>query len=237
MRNYSDIESLPKREQFVFFIIDTSGGMYGERISAINAAMKAALQTLEDIQANDPATVYKIAVMEFNSVALWLTLYPIPVCDIEWSPLSAGGCTDWSKPLAELNSKLSRREFFNSTLAPLTPVIIWITDDAGAADCRWECALKGLSNNRWYQASVKCVFSILVEQSPFLAELVGDEQSIIPVSNLSDFDELISSVLLKIFHEKYRRQNSDNPQEPFCWENIVNAQPSYPEDFWNDPIW
>jgi uncharacterized protein YegL len=71
MRSLLDVMTPPKSKLPLFFLIETSGGMHGRNISAINAAMEELVSYLREKQSDYPMLRMKIAVLEFSTGAKW----------------------------------------------------------------------------------------------------------------------------------------------------------------------
>lgn len=62
-----DVVSVPRRTMTLFFVIDTSGSMAGNKIGAVNDAVENVLPMLDEISASNPDAEIKVAALEFSS--------------------------------------------------------------------------------------------------------------------------------------------------------------------------
>ena len=106
--------SVPRRTMTLFFLIDTSGSMSGNKIGAVNDAIVNVLPMLEDISSSNPDAEIKVAALEFSNGTKWLYNEPKSVEDFKWIDVQAGGLTSLGEACLELNSKLSRSGYMKS---------------------------------------------------------------------------------------------------------------------------
>ena len=99
--------SVPRRTMNLFFLIDTSGSMEGNKIGAVNDAIPNVLPLLKEIQENNPDAEIKVAALEFSSGVNWLYDEPKLAEDFIWQDVAAGGLTSLGQACKELDSKLS----------------------------------------------------------------------------------------------------------------------------------
>ena len=120
---------LKKRAMVVFFIIDISGSMKGNRIQAVNDAIRNLIPELKKREASNTNAEIRVAIMEFSSNANWRTTEPVPVSSFNYNEITyVGGGTNFGKAFSALNKKLSRNEFLKSSAGSYTPLIILMTD-------------------------------------------------------------------------------------------------------------
>lgn len=62
-----DVVSVPRRTMTLFFLIDTSGSMMGNKIGAVNDAVVNVLPMLDDISKSNPDAEIKVAALEFSN--------------------------------------------------------------------------------------------------------------------------------------------------------------------------
>ena len=74
MRHIDLIDCAYRRKSLpVFFIVDTSGGMAGSSIAALNSAIEQMLEKLKEMNDASADAEIEIAFLEFSSGARWLT--------------------------------------------------------------------------------------------------------------------------------------------------------------------
>lgn len=195
MPSPQNLEKAPRRELHVFYVLDTSGSMAGERISQLNHAMEESTEALKQLAKNNADAKLKIAVLEFNSDCRWVTSNGPEDLeeDFEYEYLTAGGLTEIGTALKELNSKLSRHEFLNSMTGALMPVIIFMTDGEATSDYAKELA--EIRQNRWFARGTKIGFAIGEEaDKKMISEVVGNSEAVLKVNDLELFKRLMKFV-------------------------------------------
>lgn len=195
MPNIQDLEEAPRRELHVFYVLDTSGSMNGERIAQLNRAMEESTEALKELAKKNADAKLKIAVMEFNSDCRWVTQHGPEDLeeDFEYEDLTAGGLTEIGAALKELNSKMSRHAFLNSMTGALMPVIIFMTDGAPTSDYAKELA--EIRKNRWFARGTKIGFAIGDDADvKMISEVVGNSEAVLKVNDLELFKRLMKFV-------------------------------------------
>lgn len=186
-----------RKELHVFYVLDTSGSMYGASISALNHAVEETTEALKTLAQSNGDADLKIAVLEFNSGCRWVTSNgPESAEDFEWEYLDAGGMTDIGAALRELDSKLSRHEFLKSVVGALMPVIVFMTD--GFATDNYESALEEIRRNKWFTHGTKIGFAIGDDADlKMLSSVVGNSEAVIKTTDLELFKRLMRFVSVR----------------------------------------
>lgn len=194
MPNVSDLTGTPRKEMHVFYVLDTSGSMDGQKISMLNHCMEECTDALKELAKSNADAELKIAVLEFNSGCRWITSGgPELLEDFEWDELNADGLTDIGAALVELNSKLSRKAFLSSMTGALMPVIIFMTD--GYATDNYVEALEQIRTNRWFMRGIKIGFAIGDDADvKMISSVVGNSEAVIRTSDLDLFRKLMKFV-------------------------------------------
>lgn len=195
MPNINELTESPRKELHVFYVLDTSGSMEGQKISALNHAMEECTEALKTLAKSNGDAKLKVAVLEFNSGCRWVTVNGPEDLeeDFEYEYLKPGGLTDIGAALKELNSKLSRHAFLNSMTGALMPVIIFMTD--GYATDDYGKALEEIRQNRWFSRATKIGFAL--GESPdvkMISEIVGNSEAVIKTTDLDLFKRLMRFV-------------------------------------------
>ncbi|MGN0465516.1 MAG: VWA domain-containing protein [Lachnospiraceae bacterium] len=191
MPSMGEMEKVPNRDLHVFYVLDTSGSMAGTQIATLNRAMEETVDALKvEAKKNADANV-KIAVLEFNSNARWISNRPESVEDFVWEDLECGGLTQVGDALAELNSKLSRNAFLNSMTGAYVPIIIFMSDGYATDDYKRELD-KIRQNNKWFRRATKIGFAMGDNADlKMIAEVVGNSEAVIRTNDLDTFAKLI----------------------------------------------
>ena len=115
---------IARKTMVLFFLVDTSGSMYGEKIGSLNDAIRETVPDLKDLSQSNPDAAIKIAVMQFDTNVRWLYPQPIDSEQFRWNDLQAGGLTELGAALLELNGKLSKTQFMQEAAGSYAPVLI-----------------------------------------------------------------------------------------------------------------
>lgn len=183
-------QSAAKRLTNIFFLVDTSGSMIGQKIDAVNNAMQEAIPIVRDFASKEASHKIQCSILEFNSGINWITEH-VDAEDLQWIDLNASGGTSLGAAYTQLASKLTRNK--GGVMAQHlnnAPIIILITDGYPTDD-----ALAGLSllkKNKWFMAAVKIAIEITggdVDRKQ-LIDFTGTSELVIPVDSDRLKDEL-----------------------------------------------
>ena len=216
----------PRKVMTLFYLVDTSGSMAGEKLGSVNSAMEEAIvDDLPSIStANDDAEI-KVAIMQFSDACSWITppSGPLGIGDVIWSDLQAGGTTCLGAALTELDSKLSRNAYLQSQTGAYAPVII-LMSDGGPTDA-WLEALEMLRKNNWFKHAIKIAIAIGEDADKnVLAQFTGNSEAVIEVNDKHTLKMLIRKVSVRASefqsHSKQATDVTTTPAEDSA--NIVN---------------
>ena len=207
----------PRKIMTLFYVVDTSGSMTGDKIGSVNSAMEEAITVdLPDIStANDDAEI-RVAIMQFSSGCSWITPSsgPISIGDVIWNDLRANGLTDLGAACTELDKKLSRTEFLESQTGAYAPVIL-LFSDGGPTD-NWEKGLEQLKKNNWFKHAIKIAIAIGEDADRnVLATFTGTPESVIAVNDKHTLKALIRKVSVRASEfQSHSKQASDVETTP-----------------------
>ena len=68
MSLYDDVVEVPRRTMVLFFLVDTSGSMYGTKIGTVNTAIEEIIPELKDLSENNADAEIKIATLFYRKV-------------------------------------------------------------------------------------------------------------------------------------------------------------------------
>lgn len=196
--------SISKKDLVIFYVIDVSGSMDGEKITAVNSSMEDNVRMLRSISEEYAEISVKLAVLTFANKARWLTPGgPESIKDFHWKRIEkTGGGTVFGNFIEELESKLHSSEFLKSGLGLYMPVIIFISD-GGPTDEGWrEILADKLQANPWLRDARKIAIALddgdsgsdAKEMRAALTELVGSSSAVIDLKNLEKLKEQVTSV-------------------------------------------
>ena len=187
-----EIEPISKKSMVIFFLVDSSGSMYGTKIGALNTTMEEIIPELRGI--GGATTDIKLAVLSFSDGCKWLTETPISIDEYQyWTRLKADGLTDTGEAFQELSSKLSRKEFLKSPSLSYAPVIFLLSDGAATDDVR--TGLKVLKNNRWYKYGMKISLGIGEHYDrEILEEFTGNIELVFEAKTAEQLSRIIKTI-------------------------------------------
>lgn len=194
MPGIGELEGTPRKDLHVFFVLDISGSMEGERISALNHGMEETITALKDVAASNGDARLKVAAMVYNSNVKWVTINgPEDMEDFEWEYQKAAGLTQVGDALNELNAKLSRHAFLDSMTGALLPIIIFMTD--GYATQEYQDALEKIKLNKWFKRATKIGFAIGNDADKnMVADIVGTPEAVISTDDMESFRSMLRFV-------------------------------------------
>lgn len=195
----------PVSELNLFYVIDVSGSMSGNKIQAVNSVMPEVMEMVNKIsEENADNAVIKASVLKFNEYAEWL--FPMPIYASEmsskWPALNANGKTSFGLMCDALEKALHRNisknpcAQLNSIVGHKAPAIILISD-GHPLDDDWEFHLDLLKGNEWFNESSKIAIAIGNDcNRSVLSKFVGEgaEEKIYTVHNIKDLKRAIKIV-------------------------------------------
>jgi len=188
-------DSLPAKKMVLFFIVDTSSSMHGDKIGAVNNAGEELVPEIKKISQDSNANI-EIAVLKFDTTADWIPHETtIPAENFTWIPLQAEGITSMGEAFKKLKEKLTRKEggFMQSPTGSYAPVFILMTD--GQPTDNADSALEELKKNKWFQAGIKIGIAIGNDaDKTILKKFTGSEESVFTVHTLDALKKIIKIV-------------------------------------------
>ncbi len=157
----TDYELTPaaRRTLNIFLMADTSGSMSGEKIAAVNDAMRNIIPIINGISESNPDADIKIAVMTFNNTWSWMTPQPQLPSSFTWTDQSACGMTALGESCIELNQQLSHKHgFLSSASGSYAPVVILLSDGGPTDD--FNAGMAQLEQNAWFRHAIRIAIAI-----------------------------------------------------------------------------
>lgn len=188
-----DVVSVPRRTMTLFFVIDKSGSMSGNKIGAVNDAIVNVLPMLDEISATNPDAEIKVAALEFSSGCNWLYNEPKLASEFIWQDVKADGLTSFGEACKELNAKLSRNGFMQAASGSFAPAIILLSD--GGPTDEYVSGLDKLKANNWFKSAIKVAIAIGDDaDNNVLAEFTGTPEAVFTVHNIDALKQIIRVV-------------------------------------------
>jgi uncharacterized protein YegL len=188
---------VPRKTMVLFFLIDTSGSMFGTKIGSVNNAIEEIVPDLKAMSDGNPDAQIKIAALEFSSGVKWLTESgPVPADTFRWNPVDAMGVTDMGEAFRELREKLSKTAFMQEATGSYAPVIFLMTDGEPTDD--WEKPLNELRENRWFEHAIKIALAVGDDANiDVLKKFVDTEDAVVKATNSELLKKMIKFVSVR----------------------------------------
>lgn len=188
-----ETESVPRRTMTLFFLVDTSGSMEGNKIGAVNDAVANVLPILNEISDENPDAEIRVAALEFSNGCRWLYDEPKPAADFIWQDVEASGLTSLGEACGELAAKLSRSGFMSTPSGCFAPAIILLSDGGPTDD--FLAGLDRLRANNWFKAAIKIAIAIGDDADrDVLRDFTGNSEAVITVHNIDALKQIIRVV-------------------------------------------
>jgi uncharacterized protein YegL len=203
----TDKIEIPRRTMVLFFMIDTSGSMDGEKIGSVNTAIEEVIPALQEVSAENADAQIKVAAMEFSSGARWITGNgPVEVENFHWNFIDAAGVTDFGAACKELSLKLSTKGFMKEATGSFAPAIFLMSDGEPTDD--WQTGLAALKQNNWFKAAIKVAVAIGDDANKdVLKEFVGSMEAVLTVHNAATLKKMIKFVSVRASQVASRSAN------------------------------
>jgi len=185
--SHDKYENEPRKTCVVFFVIDTSDAMSGEKIRVVNSAIKEMIEQFKIINSDNLCAEIGVAILAFSSGARWLTPNgPMKPENYSWSDLDAGGKRDIGEAFRMLEEKLHRSSgFMQRANSSCKPIIFLMTD--GEPTDVYKTHLARLQNNWWFKASNKVALAIGDEvNNHVLMEFTGSNEAVVRPGNAGE---------------------------------------------------
>ena len=190
---YDEAVEVARRTMVLFFVVDTSRSMDGEKIGTLNSAVEDVLPEIRSLSGENADAVIKVAALQFSSGAKWLTYAPMDADEFNWSWLTADGYTDLGAACRELNSKLSRSAFMSDIAGSFAPAIFLLSDGEPTDD--YERPLAELWTNNWFKKAIKVAVAIGDDaNTDVLAKFTGNPESVLTAHNPEALRKMIRFV-------------------------------------------
>jgi uncharacterized protein YegL len=132
-----------RRSLRFIMLVDVSGSMAGDKIQAVNRAVRECIPEMRKNNKDNPFAEMTVEVITFASGAVW-HVPKTGVDQFNWKDLDASGVTDLG---AALNLVTEALDVQNMGKRNLPPVLLLLSDGGPTDD--WELALKRFEATPW----------------------------------------------------------------------------------------
>ena len=207
-------EGIPRRTMVLFFIVDASGSMEGNKIGRVNQAIREVIPDIQELNNGSDALI-KIAALEFSSGARWLTANgPVEAEQYNWRDVEAGGTTDLGAVCKALNEKLSTKDngFMKEATGSFAPAIFLLSD--GEPVDNWEKELNNLKQNDWFKAALKIAIAIGDDANKdVLKAFTGSIETVLEVHNSAMLMKMIKFVSVRASQVASKSSHAVDPSQ------------------------
>ncbi len=189
------VEKISARPLEFIWILDVSGSMHGERIAALNYAIKEAVPAMQEAAQSNVNAEIMVRVLTFSTDFTWHISERTPVKDFEWSDVRAEGLSNLGLALTELASILDEEKMPERGLPP---VLVLITDGEPTDD--YKVGLDLIMSKVWGKKSVRLAISVGNDvEKTVLEDFIGNKDiEPFEVENASQLTQYIKFVSTKV---------------------------------------
>lgn len=178
-------DGIVKQELNLLFVIDNSGSMDGEKLGAVNNAIRDVMAIMPEIQEDTGDVNIKISALTFSDDVKWVYPEPKSVSEFKWKDVSADGGTDFSRAYDEMSKFLCKRSKGGQMpeLGGVAPIIILMTDGMPTS-YDWENHLISLKKKGWFRVALKYALAIGIdtdEAMDVLKKFTGNPETVLKV--------------------------------------------------------
>lgn len=193
-------EGIKKQELNLLFVIDNSGSMDGERIGAVNNAIRDVISIMPEIQEDTSDAEIKISALTFSDDCHWVYNEPQSVGDFKWRDIGTEAGTNYSAAFDELASFLCKKE--NGGKMPdiggVAPIIIFMSDGMPTSP-DWEDHLSKLWKKGWFKVALKYALAIQIdtqEAMHVLSAFTGNPETVLKVYTAEALRKVIKVIAI-----------------------------------------
>lgn len=240
MGAFDIIDEVPRRTMVLFFLIDASDDMYGDKIGGINSAVYEVIPFIKEISDNNSDAQIKIAAMRFGTSVDWMYPLPVAVDKFKYRAVNPYGECNLGRAFSSLNEKLSLDSgFMKEASGSFAPAIILMSE--GRPSDSYERALRKLQKNNWFKAAVKVAIAVGNNADrEVLADFTGSEKLVLTVHNKEQLKHIIRLVSVtssqvasrhsSIGYSTYRVENNNRIQNCDIYEG-EDYECDYEDDY------
>ena len=200
MKDKTLLDGIKKQELNLLFVIDNSGSMEGEKIAAVNNAIRDVMAIMPEIQEDTSDAEIKISALVFSEDCHWVYKEPKSVSDFKWSDIRTDGGTNYSNAYDELAKYLCKKE--NGGQMPdiggVAPIIILMSDGMPTS-YDWEDHLNQLKKKGWFKVALKYALAIQIdtqEAMDVLSKFTGNPETVLKIYTAEALRKVIKVIAI-----------------------------------------
>jgi uncharacterized protein YegL len=188
-------EKISARQLDFIFVLDVSGSMHGEKIAALNYAIKEAIPAMQEAAHKNVNAEIMVRVLTFSDDVNWF-IEREPIKDFLWHDIKPQGLSNLGRAFTEL------ARILDESLMPdrgLPPVIVLITDGMPTDDYKEGLAM--LLATKWGRAAVRLAIALENDVEKAVLDDFIDNNRIKPIrvenaNQLVKYMRFVSTVVL-----------------------------------------
>ena len=149
-RNESSLKRI-----YLYYLIDCNERLSGAPIGTLNAAFEEMIPLMRSVEEKYNIKLL-IRIMAYSTGASWVNSRSVPIDDIIWNDLSAGGLADMGQAINLMTEELEKMRYDN-------PPIIILLSSCRVTD-NVEAAIDRLYSSKWGEKAIKAACRVWIEE-------------------------------------------------------------------------